>query len=353
MKAHRLNAARCIAWAVLVLAAAVAQAGEPGSADAIPPYQGQQQVSGLIRTWGHGSRQRDFIGGLVRSWQDGFAKHQAGVRFEATLRGDATAIGGLYTGAADIALMERQPLAIELDGYQPIFGHDPFQVSVATGSLDVAQHAFAPVIFVHKDNPISKLTLKELDAIFGADHRRGPKSVRIWGELGLKGEWADSPINIYVFAITHDVSQFFERAVMAGSQKWAGSVTEFSDLRLPSGTVVEAGRRITEALARDRYGIALSGLLYRNAKVKPLALAALNGGTFYQANRETVRKRVYPLTRTISMFIDRAPGGPVDPKLKEYLTYILSSEGQQAIEHDGGYLPLMPDVARREREKLQ
>ena len=124
MKACRRGAARCTAWAALVLAAAAAQAGEPGNAAAFPSYQPQQQVSGLIRTWGHGSRQQDFIGALVRSWQDGFEKHQAGVRFEATLRGDATAIGGLYTGAADIALMERPPLAIELDGYQPIFARN-------------------------------------------------------------------------------------------------------------------------------------------------------------------------------------------------------------------------------------
>ena len=353
MKAYRQCAARCMAWAALVLALAAAQAGESGNADAFPAYQPQQQVSGLIRTWGHGSRQQDFIGALVRSWQDGFAKHQAGIRFEATLRGNGTAIGGLYTGASDIALMERPPLAIELDGYHPVFGHDPFEVSVATGSLDVADHNFAPVVFVHKDNPISKLTLKELDAVFGADHRRGPRNVRTWGELGLKGEWADAPINIYIFGITHDVSQFFERAVMAGSQKWAGNLREFSDLPAPKGNVGEAGRQVTDALAKDRYGIALSGLLYRNAQVKPVALAALDGGPFYQADRETVRQRIYPLTRTVSVFIDRVPGRPVDPKLREYLTYILSSEGQQAIERDGGYLPLMPDMARREREKLQ
>jgi phosphate transport system substrate-binding protein len=353
MSAHCRNAARCIAAGALALAAAAAQAEEADSADSIPPYQARQQVSGVIRTWGHGSRQQDFIGGLVGSWQDGFARHQAGVRFEATLRGDSTAIGGLYTGAADIALMERPPLPIELDGYRPIFGHDPFQLSVATGSLAVAHHAFAPVIFVHRDNPISKLTLEQLDAIFGADHRRGPKSARTWGELGLRGEWADAPIHVYVFAITDDVSQFFERAVMAGSQKWAGNLTEFSDVRAQDGTIVEAGRQITDALAKDRFGIALSGLVYRNAQVKPVALAAVDGGPFYQADRETVRKRIYPLTRTVYVFIDREPGRPVDPKLREYLTYILGNDGQQAIERDGGYLPLTPDEARREREKLQ
>jgi phosphate transport system substrate-binding protein len=351
MKLLRNRAVRGVAWIAFVIHALVLPAASAD--DAFAGYQPQQAVSGLIRTWGHGSRQEDFIGGLVRSWQDGFARHQPGVRFEATLRGDATAIGGLYTGAADIVLMERPPLGIELDGYLPVMGHDPFEVSVATGSLDVANHNFAGVIFVHKDNPISKLSLQELDAIFGADHRRGSKNIRTWGELGLQGEWADAPIKLYVFGISQDVSQFFERAVMAGSQKWAGNLVEFSDRRTANGALVEAGRQITDALAKDRFGIGLSGLLYRNAQVRPVALAAMSDGPFYEANRETVRMRTYPLTRTVSAFIDRAPGQPIDPKLKEYLIYILSSEGQQAIARDGGYLPLTPDVARREREKLQ
>jgi phosphate transport system substrate-binding protein len=321
--------------------------------DTFPAYRAEQQVTGVIRTWGHGSLEQDFIGGLVRTWETGFRKHQPGISFDTTLRGDASAIGGLYTGSADIALMERGPTAIELDAYQPIFKHDPFEISVATGSLDVPNHCTALVVFVNQANPLAKLTLTQLDAIIGADHRRGSKNIRTWGELGLTGEWADKPINTYVSSIAQDASQFLEKAVMGGSQKWTGNLRELSDMRRPGGAIAEAGQRIVDALTTDRYGIAVSSLLYKNPRVKPLALAPTDGGPYYEATRETVAQRTYPLARTVSVFINRAPGQPIDPKVKEYLRYILSKEGQDDIARDGGYFPLRPDVAQQEWKKLK
>jgi phosphate transport system substrate-binding protein len=47
------------------------------------------------------------------------------------------------------------------------------------------------------------------------------------------------------------------------------------------------------------------------------------------------------------------PGEPISPRLKEFLTYILSREGQQDVVDDGMYLPLNPEAAREQREKLQ
>ncbi|MFG6490009.1 PstS family phosphate ABC transporter substrate-binding protein [Roseateles sp. BYS78W] len=329
-----------VAIAGLMPLAAQAQAAPV----ALPGYAPAATVTGLIRTWGHGSRDRDILGGLVRDWQAAFARRQPGVRFETTLRGDATAIGGLYTGAADLALMERPPLAIELDGYQPIFGRDPFEVQVATGSLDVTDHAFAPVLLVHRSNPLPRLTLAQLDALFGADRRRGGAALRTWGDLGLTGPWAEQAVRLYSFAITDDTAQFFQRAVMAGSQKWASPLTEFDG--------ADAGRRIAAALAQDRFGLALCGLQFSNPQLKPLALAVQDGGPFVLPARETVRKRRYPLTRAVSIFLDRQPGQPMPPHLREYLAYVLSREGQQAVERDGRYLPLTPELARREREKL-
>jgi phosphate transport system substrate-binding protein len=46
------------------------------------------------------------------------------------------------------------------------------------------------------------------------------------------------------------------------------------------------------------------------------------------------------------------PGQPVDPKVLEFLRYILSYEGQQDIVRNGKYLPMAPGADRRELEKL-
>ena len=317
-------------------------------------YQPTEKVAGTIRTWGHGSRDLDFIGPLVRSWESGFRMRQPAVSFETRLNGDKSAIGGLYTAAADLAIMERELSAIEKDSYEQLFGRtDPFAVSVATGSLDRRHHAMALVIFVHRDNPVAKLTLAQLDAIFGADHRRGLNNVRTWGELGLTGEWAAKPINAYGFGIAQDVSQYFQKAVMGGSQKWTGNFKEFGDARQASGKLAEAGQRIVAALARDRYGIAISHMAYRTSQVKPLALAVGDGEPYYEPTRETVAQRTYPLTQTVSIYANRAPGQPLDPKLKEYLRYILSRDGQADVARDGEYLPLPADIADQERKKIE
>jgi phosphate transport system substrate-binding protein len=38
--------------------------------------------------------------------------------------------------------------------------------------------------------------------------------------------------------------------------------------------------------------------------------------------------------------------------VKEFLRYILSREGQDAVQRDGKYLPLTPEAAREQLQKL-
>lgn len=321
--------------------------------ESLPAYRAERQASGTIRIWGYGSRKEGLASPVWAAWEEGFRKHHSGIHFDTQLYGNASAIGGLYTGAADIAFMTREIEPTEVDGYQQALGHKPFQISVLTGSLDLRDYDPAVVIFVHKDNPISRLSLVQLDAIFGADHRRGPKNVRLWGELGLTNDWADKAIHLYGYDISSDAAQFFEQAVMARSEKWNCSLQEFSNLRTPDGGIVEADRQILEALAKDRYGIAIATLSRKNPLTKPLAIAVEEGGPYYDATNETVRKRKYPLTRAVSMFIDRVSDQPLNSNLKEFVSYILSSEGQAVARSFGGYLPLTPQLALQERRKLE
>ena len=61
----------------------------------------------------------------------------------------------------------------------------------------------------------------------------------------------------------------------------------------------------------------------------------------------------YPLTRVITMFLNRPPGKPVDARLREFLRYVLSRQGQEAVLRYGrGYLPLLAPSAARQLEKL-
>ena len=303
-----------------------------------------------VRIWGHGGREQDLVGALVQAWARGFQRSHPAVRIEATLRGDGTAIGGLYTGAADLALMERAPIAIELDGYKPIVGNDPFEIAIATGSLDRRGHAMAPVLFVHRDNPLRGISLQQLDAVLGADHRRGPTNIRTWGGLGLGGAWADRPITVLMPRIADEVPQFLQTAVMGGSQKWSAQLREFAPSA--SASPQDVARQIMQALERDPWAIAIAHWPDRTPRVKPLAVAAAAPGPYVLPTRISLQQRSYPLTRSVSLFMVRPAGQALDPTLAAFVRHVLGEEGQRAIVRDGGYLPLSPDVIRQQLEKL-
>jgi phosphate transport system substrate-binding protein len=288
-----------------------------------------------IRIWGHGGRNGDFAGKLVEQWNQAFSRMHPGTRFEVALRGDSAAIGGVYTGAADIALMGREIWPIETEGFEQATGGKPLEISVMTGSFDQPHHSTAIAVFVHHDNPLSSLTLAQLDAAFGADHRRGSGNVRKWGELGAAGEWAGHDIRPYAFAIRHDYGQFFEQAVLGGSQKWNCALREFGG---------NEGQQILDVLAQDRYGIAIASLAFHNPNCKAIAIDGV------APTKETVADRHYPLSRPVSVVISRQS---ITPIVREYLAFILSREGQHIVAKDGGYLPLPDSVARAERKKLQ
>jgi phosphate transport system substrate-binding protein len=309
---------------------------------AYPLYSPQSAVAGSIRIWGHGSRDRSPAGALVAAWARGFQRIHPAVRFEVTLRGDSTAIGGLYTGAADVALMERPPIAIELDGYKPIFGHDPFGVVIATGSLDRADHALAPVVFVHRRNPLTHLSLAQLDAVIGADRRRGHPPVATWGDLGVAGPLRDQPVEVLTYDIASELPQFLETAVMGGSQKWTGRLREFG----------ASPRALMQALQDTPNALAIATWPDRTPQAKAIALAASPADPAVLPTRDTVAQRRYPLVRDLQVFVERTPGQPLRPVLHEFLSYLLSAPGQQAITRDGGYFALPAQDAQRGKESL-
>ena len=222
-----------------------------------------------------------------------------------------------------------------------------------TGSLDVRNFDYAQQFFVHKDNPLTQVTLAQLDAIFGAEHRRGDRNIRTWGELGLRGGWAKKTITPYGWAIDDSFGEFLQGALLAGSHRWNCALVEHVHIERPDGTIYDHGQQILDKLAKDRYGIAVSNIRYADPNVKPLALAVRPEGPYYQASKETLIARQYPLARTIPAVIDRPPGMPIEPKVRELLRYVLSREGQEVVNQDGRYLPLSTDLAVLQRNKLQ
>src|SRR5215813_5581628 len=112
-------------------------AGRAQSLDQLPQYKPEQMVSGVLRLWGHGSPGTDFMGRLVQAWEDGFRRHQPDIQFENKMYGTASAMGALYTGAGDLAILGREIWPVEIAAYEKVFHHPPLGIDITTGSLDI------------------------------------------------------------------------------------------------------------------------------------------------------------------------------------------------------------------------
>ncbi|MEC7413115.1 MAG: phosphate ABC transporter substrate-binding protein, partial [Pseudomonadota bacterium] len=51
------------------------------------------------------------------------------------------------------------------------------------------------------------------------------------------------------------------------------------------------------------------------------------------------------------VYVNKKPGEPLQPIAREFLTLVLSKEGQEIVQKDG-YIPVSPEVAERELAKL-
>src|SRR5258706_2231664 len=130
------------------------------------PYTpSQEQVSGRISIWGHGAvaGRFDFIEALVKRWEEGFHKYHPNVKFENRLHGTASAIGALYTGNGDLALMGREIWPFEITAFKEVKGYEPTGIDVVTGSYKTRNRGYSIVVFVHKDNPVKGPTIRQLD----------------------------------------------------------------------------------------------------------------------------------------------------------------------------------------------
>ena len=332
---------------VFVLAFAVqnGRAQEPDFLTGLTPYRPERSVTGTIRGWGN-----DYAIPLMRLWEQGFRKYHPAVRFETTLKGSETAIAGLYGGIADFALLGREIYEPEIRAFQEWFHYEPLGIEVTTGSYNNPHKDFALMIFVHKDNPLSRLTLAQVLTIFGCDRKQGP--IRTWGQLGLVGEWSERPIHVYAYGPDSGFARFF-RTLLLGGHQWNPEIREFYNVKAADGSEIDSGQLMLDALAKDPYGVAYANVRYINPDIKVLAVAPKDGGPFIEPTKENVWKRTYPITRFTNILINRAPGKPIDPKLKEFLRYILSRDGQDAVIREGSYLPLTEDLVRGQLQKLE
>ena len=333
----------------------------------LPSYKPELKVSGTIRMWGANY----FTDSPLASyWEAEFRKWHPDVKFDFHLHSSQHAIQSLIFGISDVSPLGRQITNAERLAFQREFNYQPLGIIAVTGSYTLSGWNPAIGVYVHKDNPISKLSLDQLDCIFGSERSggwielewteavaRGPEcNIRTWGQLGLDGEWKNKPIKIFGYTLKYNFPDEFHTRVFKGGFKWNEKLREFANKTNPDGTIYLAGQQMLDELSNDKYAIAyVAGgvsMITPQHHLKPLALAYRDGGPYVDLTIENVQKRTYPLYADVFFFMNRVPGKPLDPKVREFVRYVLSREGQAQVVRDGKYLPLTANVALEQRELL-
>jgi phosphate transport system substrate-binding protein len=296
------------------------------------------------------------------------------IRFEDKLPSSDAAFPALVTGVADLGPDGSEPSLTETLAFFEVHGYPVTSITVASGAFDVEGKSNGPVVFVQQDNPLTQLTVKQLDGIFGSERTgglrgfqwsptsaRGPEeNIRTWRQLGLKGEWADKPIQTYGHA-PYGTGRFFQWKVLQGGDKWNPNYREYVESGSKSVADEDKAEQrlglqhmLKNELANDRYGIGWSIMPQARGVtgIKSIALAWRDGGPYVAPSKETFQDRSYPLVRSIYIYLNRPPTKNVEPKLKEFLRYVLSREGQETVARHGSYLPLPAALAREELKKL-
>lgn len=354
-----------IAQVLVSLAATSLLAATPAGAE---PDPAPAQVSGPIRSYGFG------LGGVLVQWQEAFRKLHPGVTFENNLPTSDAAFPALVTKVTDLGPNGGEPAIVEALSFFETRGYHASSVVVASGSFDREGRSNGPVVFVHKDNPLTRLTVDQLDGIFGSERSgglrgfewtekdaRGPeKNIRTWRELGVKtGPCVNKPIKTYGHGPS-GTTRFFQLHVLAGTDKWNPNYrgyVETGSKQLPpderAAGRLGARHMLANELAKDPCAIGWSIMSQASGitGIKPLALAARGTTDYVMPSELSFRDRTYPLVRNIYIYFDRAPGKPLEPRFREFLRFALSAEGQQMVA-DAGYLPLPPKMLAEQRAKL-
>lgn len=320
MKLKRLMAALTFAAAGVSAVSAVA-AVDP----ALPTYEKTSGVSGNLSSVGS-----DSLANLMTLWAEEFKKNYPNVNIQIQAAGSSTAPPALTEGTANMGPMSRPMKDSEIQAFEEKYGYKPTAVPVAIDAL---------AVFVHKDNPIKSLSIEQVDAIFSSTRLcGGDKDIKTWGDVGLTGEWASKPIQLFGRnSVSGTYGYFKEEALCKGDFK--ANVNE----QPGSASVVQS-------ISSTLNAIGYSGIGYKTSSVRAVPLVDKHGQV-EEANETNALSGKYPLARFFYVYVNKAPNQPLSPLDAEFIKLVLSKQGQEVVVKDG-YIPLPSKVVEKTMKEL-
>ena len=286
----------------------------------LPPYLPKAPITGKISVAGSSAMNQ-----LAMLWADGLKHVHPEVKLDVTMFESGQVLPKLGAGEMEIGLMSRPLTEKELS--------DGGVVAIATAK-DVLG------VVVHPDNPLDRLTMEQGVKILQDPAAKDPPGAATWGDVGVTGALAKSPITLY--------------GRSTGTGAWGYLVNRF----LGEGATSRAGKdcngyaQICEAVAKDPAGVGYLSLSLSPNKAGKVLPLVLNTGEVVPAPKmgEAVDPR-YPLVRQLYIVVKWKPGTPMPAMTEELLRYVLSRSGQEdAVK--AGLLPLRRDEVLASRDQL-
>ena len=251
----------------------------------------------------------DTMVNLAQAWAEVYSNDTVSV--EVSGGGSGTGVAALINGTVDIANCSRQVKDKEKQQAKANTGKEPIEFIVGYDAL---------AVYVHKDNPIDRITIPQLAEIYGEDG-----TITKWNNLGVANSGCSSDRIIRISRQSNSGTYFYFREALLGKER---------DFELGS-LDLHGSKDVVEVVGRTLCAIGYSGMGYATDHVKMLKIATTSEDTYYSPNLENVLAKSYPIARPLYMYSLGEPTG----EAKAYLDWILSPEGQKIVQ-ELGFVPL-------------
>ena len=251
----------------------------------------------------------DTMVNLAQAWSEVYSNDTVAVGVSGG--GSGTGVAALINGTVDIANCSRQVKDKEKQQAKDNTGKEPIEFIVGYDAL---------AVYVHKDNPIDRITIPQLAEIYGEEG-----TITKWDNLGVANSGCSSDRIIRISRQSNSGTYFYFREALLGKER---------DFELGS-LDLHGSKDVVEVIGRTHCAIGYSGMGYATDHVKMLKVATASEETYYSPNLENVLAKSYPIARPLYMYSLGEPTG----EAKAYLDWILSPEGQKIVQ-ELGFVPL-------------
>lgn len=283
----------------------------------LPAYRPANDLSGQITLMGSTT-----MTNMASAWSDSFRQFYPNVQPKLEVRGSRGAVPAVMSGEATFGLLSRGVFDSEVTAFKEKFGYEPKVVTVCMEHM---------AIYVHPDNPVRSLTLKQLQLVLAG-------KTKTWGEVGAEGPWANQPIRIH------------GRLPETGSRVYLEQALRMGNHHKPDYEH-KSNRDLVAAVSSDKIGIGYAGLIYSSDAVKDVPIALSGERPAIKVDSLAAAQGQYPLMRPLQFVINQKPGAKLDPVASQFVSYVLSRTGQEDVIR-AGFQPIAATAAEIAQEQL-